>query len=1573
MPVTTEALLRRLRDQAKTSQEKGELFERFVRAYLRFDPYYGQLFSNVWRWYEWPGRGKRTDTGIDLVAEEKDTGVLWAIQTKDHESPIDLKDIATFLALSSRKEFGRRMLVTTSSLTTTAEEAAREHGVIVLTLSDILESPIYWDAFNWKDPENLARTEKKTPRRYQLEAVEAAISGFQRTDRGKLIMPPGTGKTFVALQIAERLVGPGGYVLFLAPSIALVEQTLRAWLADARVPLRPFAVTSDQTVGREEDSLDRTTVLTIPPTTIPEELARVAGTPDPERMTVVVCTYHSIDVIANAQRLGLPQFQLIIADEAHRTTGIAREEEQSYYLKVHQNDGVWGAKRLYMTATPRVFVPRLKKKLEELEIDYYSMDDDETFGPEFFRYGFGQAVDEGHLSDYKVVVFAISEADVQRELFDYLQQPDSPEVQEATKIIGTWKALSGQSLDRTTPPLRRAVVFASRVADSKRFADQFATTTTEYRRATGEAGEDLRFEGRHIDGTMSATVRKELLDWLRGELRAGEARILTNAKVLTEGIDVPALDAVVFLAPRRSVVDVVQAVGRVMRRAHGKQYGYVVIPVIVDPNRDVTSQLDENEQFRAVWEVLTALRSIDDRFDALVREVVIRRHRRGDGTSDGAGGSEDDVIIVTGNVKPEFTMDLSRYIYAKTVERVGDRRYLEMWGKDVTNVSARIETHVQEALTRPGDFGDRVRKEFSQFVKALHAIINPSVTEDDARALLVQHIVTKPIFDALFGEYTFLKENPVAQGLDQIASLFESFIAKETRTLESFYRQVRVRAHGIDKETERQDFLRQLYDTFFNVAFPKTAERLGIAYTPVEVVDFLVRSADVLLQQEFQTTLASDGIVILEPFAGTGTFVVRLMQHLQPDALVRKYHNGEIWANEILLLPYYITLANIESTYYEMTGRHEPFPNLLLVDSFQLMENKGKVQVQLFPEQYTELMAKQRDAKINVVLSNPPWFARRNDENVGIRALKYSKLDKRIRETYARYSTGRLKSTLYDSYIRAIRMATDRIENKGVIAFVTNNGFLDGNNADGLRKCLSEDFVKIYILNLRGNARTSGEPRRQEGGNIFGQGSRAGVTLVLLVKDRSRPGPAEIYYHDIGDYLSREQKLEKLSTYRDITGVTWQRITPNAAHDWLNQRSEEFGSFLLMGSKGKNEESTIFALYSLGLNTSRDSWVYNFSESALAQNVRRMIEEFNRHVEKAKTGQITSQNIDDELENDSKKISWSSDLKPKVLRGTTYSFETAGVIATALYRPFVKENVYFSHVFNARPSRLPQIFPQPGVENLAIALRAPGNSKPFSALMVNGIPDLHLLGDTVIFPLYTYVPPENVQAKLFDELHAVEVPSGQQYVRQENITDWALQVFRERYGENVTKEDIFYYVYGLLHSNDYRERYDNDLLRSLPRIPYVASPEDFTAFRDAGQKLARLHAGFESVEEWPLEEECRRDPQDPETYRVTKMAFGRSPDGEEDKTVIRYNEFVTLRGIPLDAYNYVLGDKSAIEWVLERYQHTRDKNSGIKNDPNLLLDELGDRRYIISLLKRVVRISMETLQIVKSLPPLKIE
>jgi predicted helicase len=1590
MSGSIEKILSRLRTVAKTKREQGELFERFVAAYLRRDSYYGQLFSNVWRWSEWPGRGSEIDSGIDLVAEERESGALWAIQAKFHSKQISFQDISTFLALSGRREFSYRMIVTTAPLSSTAEQALehQEKPVVIVSLSTMLESSIDWDKFDWNNPEELPLLPKKELRPYQQNAVEAVIKGFSRSDRGKLIMPPGSGKTFVALKIAERLVGSGGYVLFLAPSIALVEQTLRAWLMDAELPLRVYAVTSDYTVGRDEDSIDSTTILTIPPTTDPAKLAEDASKPSDGKMTVIVSTYHSIDVVAEAQKLGLPEFGLIIADEAHRTTGVMEGEEASYYHKVHDNEIVHGAKRLYMTATPRVFVPRIKERLEELGYEYFTMDDEKTYGEEFFRYGFGQAVDENVLSDYKVIVFTVNEAAVQRRLFDFLNYEDAPQLEWAAKIVGVWNALSGRIKNESIPPLKRAVVFAGRIIDSQKFAEHFVKTSQAYYEATGSEGEFRRFEVRHIDGSMSATQRKAYLDWLRDEPAPGETRVLSNAKVLTEGIDVPALDAVVFLKPRRSVVDVVQAVGRAMRKAPGKRYGYVILPIIVDPKRDAAEQLDKNEEFRVVWEVLGALRSIDDRFDAMIRELHIQRMRRKREDEKGEQ-STDDVIVISvddgGEQLSFFEDELYDAILGRFVERVGERVYLETWAKDVASVTARLERHITEALQHEGEYGQRTREAFARFLEALRNIINPSVTDEDALSMLVQHIVTKPIFDAIFDEYQFLKENPIARSFDRLASVFEVFIDRETQTLKEFYRQVKRKARGLDKETERQDFLRYLYDTFFKLAFPKTAERLGIVYTPVEIVDFLVKSVEEVLRAEFGTSLADENVVILEPFAGTGTFLVRLMYQLYqiaPEALVRKYCAGEIWGNEILLLPYYIALANIESAYYELTGEHVPFRNLLLVDSFQLMESKSTREISMFPEQYTELMQKQKEARINVIISNPPWFAWQDDENLGNKAVKYPKLDRKIRESYAAHSAARLKIALYDSYIRAIRMATDRIEDKGVIAFVTNSGFLDSNAADGLRKCLADEFAKIYVLNLRGNARLSGEAWRKEGGKIFDQGSRAGVALLILVKDRSKPGQAEIYYHDIGDYLSREEKLARLKEYGHIGGVSWKRIVPNKAHDWINQRNEDFETFPAIGTKQRVvNEGVLFKLYCRGLMTCRDAWVYNFSQVELEGNVRCMINEFNRHVELVNSGYITQRNVEFQINNDPKKIAWSGDLKIALLKGIPYTFEDAGRIMPSMYRPFVKMWVYLSRVFNNSIYHLPKIFPEPDVENVVIAVKAPGSSKEFSTLVVNHIPDLHFLGDVQIFPLYRYEKYEELtddRSRWEDVLNnhlagkIITAPSGNRYVRYENITDWAFKEYRKHYGKDVTKEDIFYYIYGLLHSSEYRERYRNDLKKVLPRILFVSSTEDFWAFSNAGRRLAELHLNYETIEPWPLKEEINGDPDDLTTYKISKMRFRKTRDRKDDKTTIIYNENITLSGIPLEAYEYVVNGKPAIEWIMERYQVSKDRKSGIVNDPNKWLEEQGNPRYIVDLIKRLVRVSVETMKIIEGLPPLDI-
>ncbi|MDQ0340930.1 putative helicase [Caldalkalibacillus uzonensis] len=1162
---------------------------------------------------------------------------------------------------------------------------------------------------------------KKDLRPYQQEAINAVIDGFSRIDRGKLIMPPGAGKTFTALKLSERYVGAGGRVLFMAPSIALVEQPIRAWMEDTDTPLRIFAVTSDHTVGRtDDDQLGDTSILSYPPTTNADELIEGVLSVDDNHMTVVVSTYHSSQVIADAQKNGLPEFDLIIADEAHRTTGVVKAQDpddSSYYHMVHDNNLIKGKKRLYMTATPRVFIPRVKKKLDEGGYDFYSMDDKEVYGEEFYRLGFGQAVERGILSDYKVVILTVDETEVHEKLLEYLNREDSPEVTEAAKMIGCWRALNGYLQNTKIEPLKRAVVFTGKISESRQFARKFRDTVELYASDMINEVTSRTFEVVHVDGSMTASERKQKIAWLKQSFDSKVTRILSNAKVLTEGIDVPALDAVVFMRPRRSVVDIVQAVGRVMRKAEGKQYGYVIIPVLANPEQDPEEALDKNEEFKTVWEVLGALRSIDDRLDAEVRSVWLKATKSNKATK--YIGDDDDKIIIDVEERWQqlaadlFGEKLRRALIGRIVERVGDRRYFETWAKDVAEVASRIERHIKQVLEHDSELGEQARTTFDNFLRSLHDVINPMVTKDDALAMLVQHIITKPIFDVIFEQYAFLSHNPVSQALDRITDLFKEFIEKETGTLQGFYHSVYNRARGMDKEAERQEFLSNLYDTFFKTAFPKTSDRLGIVYTPVELVDFLVKSVDVVLQEEFSCSLADKDVVILEPFTGTGTFLSRLMHFIPPEKLKEKY-NKEIWGNEILLLPYYIALANIESTYYEITGEHKPFGGLILTDSFQLMEDENTIDNQLFPERYTESLRQQKQAKINVILSNPPWYSRQEMEGMNNQNLKYEKLDEKIQKTYAAHTTVTLKNALYDSYIRAIRLATDRIEDKGVIAFVTNNGFIDSNLTAGLRKHLAEEFSKVYVLNLRGNARLSGEAWRKEGGKIFGQGSRSGVALLILVKDKNHRGPATICYHNIGDYLSREEKLAKLKEYQDISRVNWEQIKPNKSYDWINQRSDQFTTFPSMGNKDKNavRHDVIFNEYSLGVSTNRDAWVYNYSHDDLEENISTMIDEYNKAVETYHAGDISDKNIDDFIHNEPYKVKWSSRLKQKLIIGEKQTFSSQKIILS-MYRPYIIEWLYFDsdRVFNERIGILPKLFPKPDVNNIVITVPGQGSKK----------------------------------------------------------------------------------------------------------------------------------------------------------------------------------------------------------------------------------------------------------------------
>ncbi|GLJ95697.1 DEAD/DEAH box helicase [Microbacterium dextranolyticum] len=1594
--------------------DKGAHFERLMQAFLRTEPQYAELYDEVWRWSEYPERGTRTDTGVDLVARNRDTGELTAIQCKFFAptTTVTKAMLDSFLSASGKMtedgapEFSSRLVISTSDKWgKNAEDAISGQSIPVerLRVQDLDDSSIDWSQFVWNEPAKLEKKRLKTPFDYQRTAIDDVVAGFADRDRGKLIMACGTGKTFTSLRLAERVVPLGGTVLFLMPSIALLSQTLKEWTIQAEVPMRSFAVCSDVSVGKRRTEEDiPVTDLAFPATTNASALVKQFESGDgSDKLTVIFSTYQSLPVISKAQGMGLPEFDLIVSDEAHRTTGAAiNSEDESAFMKVHDQSFVQGKKRLYMTATPRIFSDGTRKKAGEIGAKLADMDDEAVYGPEFHRLGFGQAVSMGRLTDYKVLVLAVDESFVARE-FQSLMSQDGYELamEDTAKIVGTWNGLSKRSVipgeyQDDPSPMQRAVMFAKDIATSRKLADAFQQVVEgEIERIDG-SGEDtsrlLHAEARHVDGTQSMLVRNEKLDWLKEPSPDSTVRILSNAKCLSEGVDVPALDAVMFMNPRKSVVDVVQSVGRVMRKMAGKKFGYVILPIAIPGGVEPDEALNNNDKYRVVWQVLQALRAHDERFDAEVNKIDLTKKTNRlmvDVIGAGGGKGEDEEDAATkgaDKVQGALQLDFSKIeawreaILSKIVQKVGQRRYWENWAKDVGEIAKAHAARINALVN--GD-NKRIRDEFEAFTEGLRLNLNPDISHDDAVQMLSQHLITQPVFDALFEGYAFSENNPVSQVMNAMVQVLDGEnLENETAKLESFYESVRTRAAGIDDAAAKQTIVKELYEKFFSTAFSKTSEKLGIVYTPNEIVDFILHSVNDILKDEFDTSISDEGVHVLDPFTGTGTFIVRLLQSglIKPHDLARKYRY-ELHANEIVLLAYYVAAINIEETYHSLRGgKYVPFDGIVLTDTFQMFEDDDELDDMGIFQANNDRVIAQKERDIRVIIGNPPYSAGQKSGNDDNANNSYPTLDAKIRDTYARQSTASLKNNLYDSYIRAIRWASDRIGDEGIVAYVSNGGYIDSNTADGLRLSLVDGFTSVYIFNLRGNQRTAGEQSRREGGKVFGAGSRATIAIAVLVKNPSRQSPASVYYYDIGDYLTREQKLSAITQFKSTAGVPWRAITPSNEGDWINQRSSSFGSFVPIGEKdtgGASRGIRVFRTHSGGLKTNRDAWVYGYSIESMLGNAERLSDVYNAERERwVDAG--SPKDAASFVTKDERQIKWTSGLLADMARGKAAIFDESKV-RRAMYRPYSLQQAYFDAQMNERQGRLNDMFPSASSPNVGISVPAPGSSAPpFMTLMTNVMPDLGLAGISAVqfFPRYTYRAVENDPASLFPEDGTLGVfdemdgkltaPAAPGFERIDNITDEILTDYRQSFGKSVTKDDIFFYVYGLLHSREYRAEFEADLKKMLPRIPKVGA---FKEFVKAGRALAELHLNYETVEPYPLIENGTPNA----SLRVTKMRYAKE-GRQENKTTIIYNDGITLTGIPEEAQEYLLGSRSALDWIIERYQVKTDKASGIVNDPNAWGDERGDPRYILDLIKRITTVSVETVKIVNGLPSLEV-
>lgn len=1638
MTTALTRLLDTYRQAAVTEREKGTYFEELIVCYLRNEASYRDLYSQIWPFAEWAkaqGLDAR-DTGIDLVAQTAGTGEFHAIQCKLYDPGYKLqkKDIDSFFTASGKKPFTHRVIVcTTNHWSEHAEDAlqGQQPPVSKIDLHDLENSQIDWAKYQPKAPPALKP--KKELREHQQSALKAVREGLSKADRGKMIMACGTGKTFTSLKVAEAVAGKGGRVLFLVPSLSLLSQTLTEWTQESSIPLHSFAVCSDSDVGKKrkkEDDMVQTFVheLRYPATTDAARLAsEMAKRHDAQHMSVVFSTYHSIDVISQAQHeYGLPDFDLTLCDEAHRTTGVTfADEDESAFVRVHDADYIRAAKRLYMTATPRIYADSAKATADRDGVELCSMDDEALYGKQLYLITFSEAVERELLVDYKVIVLAVEESHVNRRLQKLLASDDNQlKVDDASKIVGCWKALAKQGITDDLVgddgPMRKAVAFCQVIevskgakthkVSSKNIANMFQAVVEAYQEAEDiEPAARLTCEAEHVDGGMNASEKEAKLDWLKADAPEGTCRVLSNVRCLSEGVDVPALDAVLFLTPRNSQVDVVQSVGRVMRKADGKKRGYVILPVVIPAGVEPHDALNDNKTYAVVWQVLQALRSHDDRFDAMVNKLDLigkdPRKMEVIAITDKVQRKPAHAKVVTSNGKagrgqfgigeaaPQYGEkgtaplpfeigEIERAIYAKVVQKCGNRHHWEDWANDIAKIARTHIDRITAIVEDPSHARERVA--FEAFAEELRDDLNDSISDADIIEMLAQHLITKPVFDALFAGYSFAQHNPMSQAMQGVLdALQEHRLDKEADTLERFYDSVRQRAEGIDNAAGKQKIVVELYDKFFRNAFPRMTERLGIVYTPVEVVDFILHSVAHLLQTEFGQTLGSKGVHILDPFTGTGTFITRLLQSglITPEQLPHKYRQ-EIHANEIVLLAYYIAAINIEAVYHGIVGgEYQPFEGICLTDTFQMYEKDDLVDALLVDN--SARRKRQKELDIRVIIGNPPYSAGQNSANDNNQNVAYQHLDERIRSTYAARSRATLKNALYDSYIRAIRWASDRVGDSGVIGFVTNAGWLDANTADGLRKTLAEEFSSIYVFHLRGNQRTSGELSRKEGGKIFGSGSRAPIAISLLVKNPTATEHGRIHFHDIGDYLSREEKLEKITAYGSVAGIAdasqWTTIQPDAHGDWLSQRDDGFAEFIALGDKDDASKPRLFANYSGGVKTNRDAWCYSSSKAGVSTNMSRMIAFYNREAARFTQAfggadrKVRESAIDNFIDSDPTEISWTRGLKQELLKDRRFTFEESSLIH-GLYRPFNKQWLYYNRRLNEMVLQMPRIFPDAKAKNRLICLTGLGESSGFSCLISDAIPNFHFIAGSQCFPLYLYDDASTAEdgtspVDMFGSSKEAKHEQG----RHDALTDEGVEHFRAAYpGEAISKEDVFYYVYGLLHSPDYRARYADNLAKELPHIPCVKTAADFWAFSRAGRELAELHLGYETVAPYPVKIDTGGKRLTEADYRVEKMRYGKKGK-EKDLTTLHYNDAITLTGIPQEAYDYVVNGKPALDWVVERQCVKTDKASGIVNDANDWATEtMGNPRYPLELFLRVITVSLETMKIVNALPRLDI-
>ncbi len=1558
-------------------RHKGSLFEKLSKRFL-IEHDSANEYESIKLWSDFKLRGNKGDRGIDMVITTASKEYI-AVQCKFHQDSISLNDISTFLSqLQSgvgEVRFKKGIIISTSHLTRAALEEIEQirstgMGIDIdeITEEDFIYSQIDWEKFDpTQTQDELPLRDKKKPRSHQTEAINATKKYFSdpKNARGKLIMACGTGKTYTSLKIMEAL--DSKIMLFLAPSIALLSQTFREYAQEKSEPFYASIVCSDDKTGqsKNEDNDDiNFSELPLKPSTRLEDILSVHKKAQKEnKRFIIFSTYQSALRIKEAQEAGLGGIDLIVCDEAHRTVGAMyssnERDDKNAFTLCHSDTHIKAKKRLYMTATPKVYSESSKAKAKEKDNVIYSMDDADTFGEEIYTLNFSKAIALDLLTDYKVIILAVRKENLSG-VTNSVNKKISQLKAEGTKldkklinnefvckIVGTHKGLAKQDLivlddenkedhnlqnQYDTAPSQRAINFCKSINTSKNIKDSFETIMECYdEELKKKSFKNLKISIDHIDGTMNCKERLEKLENLN-QFEPNTCKVLSNARCLSEGVDVPALDSIVFFDGKSAMVDIIQAVGRVMRKAKRKKRGYIILPIALEESE--IKNLDEavnNTNFKNIWKVIKALRSHDP---SLVDEATFKEKIKIFGSDDGKKQNDEKTLF-----DAILLQDLADAVYNVMPTKLGDRNYWENFTKKTGNIARTLNNRLKMIFEKNPEF-------FHGFLDSLRENIHQNIKEDEALDMITSHIITKPIFDALFGDNI---QNPIAKALDKMVQKLSTLgLEGETKDLKNLYESVKTEATHAKSQKSQQELIKNLYNTFFKEAFKKQSEKLGIVYTPIEVVDFILRATNGILKKHFNTDFNDQSITIFDPFTGTGSFIARLLSKenalISDEALKEKFQKN-LFAFYIVLLSYYIALINITQAAQSRDGSLKNFKNIALTDSLDYLEEKTNKGV--FPFFYDlkenkDIKDTLADQNIRVIIGNPPYSAGAKSENDNNQNLSHPKLEKLVTKKYGKNSTAKVGKTTRDTLIQSIYMASDRLKDRGVIGFVVNGSFIDSKNADGFRKCVAKEFAHLYVLNLRGNARTSGEKRKKEGDGIFDSGSRATIAIIFFVKDTSVKNNT-IDYYEVGDGLKREAKLHLLAGFENLDSVPFKEITPNDKGDWINQRNDDFEKLIPLKRDKNLQNDSIFDINSNGVATGRDTWVYNFSPNALMQSVQKCIDAYNADLKRfnerfreafkqrtkgVKSGDLYKNINDKEITTDKTKIAWTDGLKNKLIKNKNLPESSERCMRLSLYRPFNKQWLYWDKDWIHRQGRFSKIFPDKSAQNVVINT---GVGKVFSALISSEIPCHDLLHHNQAYPLYYY-----------DDL-------GNRY---NAISGYALNLFRRHYKDNaITEEEIFYYIYAIFHHKGYLEKYKNSLTKEAPRI---ALSDDFKELSVLGKELGELHLNYESGEmHASVEYKTLMNAEIEDYYDVDKMI----KKGDR----IHYNKNIAITKIPQKAFEYVVNGKSAIDWVIERYQKTMD--SLIENNPN----DYAGGKYVFELLCRVIKLSEKSVDLIEKI------